>query len=665
MDWQMHYEPLPRDKPTIRLLRLLSADVPTEPIHCELQVVTFGGSGIEQCPQYKAISYAWQDSSLPDDDEYSPLKAPIPVICNGNVITIPPNLCYLLVRLRAQASRQELTLWADSICINQQDLQERGEQVAMMGDIFRCSEEVIIWLGETNHAVGAHWTWVGDRRDQPLIEMYQGSFEKLKPLQGAAQEDRGDDLGAFCLLSRLCQVDSASDIAFYESRKASDEQFAWSQRVKRSLWRMEGRSWWRRTWIVQECLLPKKAVLMYGALSAPWEMLAGAAKVHMSNRAWVDISRATTDPLDRLSSLILRIEAPRTLMTARGHLQPLQALQQFHIQRATDPRDKVFGILGLLAQPLLKPDYEMTNLEVFYLTALRIISLTGRLNILKGSRSSTVSGLPTWCTDWGTEQDEAEWQRIKCLNLYNASGGVSGPIHLHKAGNVRVSEVPGTSVDEVRHVLHLPAPADGDGRWRAAYSQWVEELKPIGLSKQLWLSLCGGLLSVDGGREPNEGGFRRATPADKRFFSGWIFDDTAKIHRKTRVFGLFDSMENIEPDQNQRVSRESEFFDAMQAMTARREIFVTQFGRIGVGPLGTKAQDKVVVLAGTSVPFLLRDFGIISCARSTVQKNFPPQKGSVLNPGPACEKEHFCFKVLGDVYIPGLMDGEALKSRQL
>ncbi|KAK1757050.1 heterokaryon incompatibility protein-domain-containing protein [Echria macrotheca] len=39
-------------------------------------------------------------------------------------------------------------LWVDAICINQASLPEKGEQVAMMADIYRSAEHVAIWLGD-------------------------------------------------------------------------------------------------------------------------------------------------------------------------------------------------------------------------------------------------------------------------------------------------------------------------------------------------------------------------------------------------------------------------------------------------------------------------------------------------------------------------------------
>jgi hypothetical protein len=39
------------------------------------------------------------------------------------------------------------TLWIDAVSTNQEDLQERGHQVQIMGDIYATAQGVIVWLG--------------------------------------------------------------------------------------------------------------------------------------------------------------------------------------------------------------------------------------------------------------------------------------------------------------------------------------------------------------------------------------------------------------------------------------------------------------------------------------------------------------------------------------
>jgi hypothetical protein len=43
---------------------------------------------------------------------------------------------------------QNIVLWVDTICVNQSNLVERGNQVKIMGDIYRSATQAISWLGE-------------------------------------------------------------------------------------------------------------------------------------------------------------------------------------------------------------------------------------------------------------------------------------------------------------------------------------------------------------------------------------------------------------------------------------------------------------------------------------------------------------------------------------
>jgi len=54
----------------------------------------------------------------------------------------------LAVALRYLGQSTEFrTLWIDAICINQDDVTERGLEVVKMGSIYSQARQVIIWLG--------------------------------------------------------------------------------------------------------------------------------------------------------------------------------------------------------------------------------------------------------------------------------------------------------------------------------------------------------------------------------------------------------------------------------------------------------------------------------------------------------------------------------------
>ena len=56
------------------------------------------------------------------------------------------NLCSAIRHLRRY--NIDRTIWADALCINQQDVEERSAQVLEMGNIYGSANRVLIWLGD-------------------------------------------------------------------------------------------------------------------------------------------------------------------------------------------------------------------------------------------------------------------------------------------------------------------------------------------------------------------------------------------------------------------------------------------------------------------------------------------------------------------------------------
>ena len=127
-----------------RDIRLLSVD-PSEdfdvPITCTLVTKSLDDSDI----RHQTISYAWESQQRK--------KA---VACNGKTVLIRENLFSALRRIRYHESAGVRTLipmpylWADALCINQDDDREKSQQVEMMGSIYAGSRRLLIWLGEAS-----------------------------------------------------------------------------------------------------------------------------------------------------------------------------------------------------------------------------------------------------------------------------------------------------------------------------------------------------------------------------------------------------------------------------------------------------------------------------------------------------------------------------------
>jgi hypothetical protein len=107
-----------------------------------------------------------------------PIQRPRSSVINGERMPVTPNLSAGLQRLRYRKRnipvrrrysendgsiynnepnqsgpiRLEKTgprrIWIDAVCINQQDLRERSQQVSIMRDIYRSARDVVVWLGE-------------------------------------------------------------------------------------------------------------------------------------------------------------------------------------------------------------------------------------------------------------------------------------------------------------------------------------------------------------------------------------------------------------------------------------------------------------------------------------------------------------------------------------
>lgn len=69
------------------------------------------------------------------------------------------NLFQALTRFRGDSPR---VLWVDALCISQTNVQEKGQQVQQMGNIFRSADRVLVWLGEhadESEALFEPWPW--------------------------------------------------------------------------------------------------------------------------------------------------------------------------------------------------------------------------------------------------------------------------------------------------------------------------------------------------------------------------------------------------------------------------------------------------------------------------------------------------------------------------
>ncbi len=105
----------------------------SDEIRCSLVYTTLSECEHEIIDHYTALSYVWGDAS--------DLKK---VLVDGAERKVTSNLHKALLHIREES--RPLRMWADAICINQEDDDEKSVQVAMMGQVYAAAAHTIIFL---------------------------------------------------------------------------------------------------------------------------------------------------------------------------------------------------------------------------------------------------------------------------------------------------------------------------------------------------------------------------------------------------------------------------------------------------------------------------------------------------------------------------------------
>lgn len=319
---------------------------------------------------YLALSYTWGNPA--DQRE---------IIVNGQPLLITQNLEACLRVLRSkQYTQYGWKFWIDAICINQKNIVERAGQVKRMREIYTRAWTPIIWLGK----------------------------------QDESSDDALDLL--MILASEYSSRDGVSKLTSTLHRNAQHFGIGcW-----RALHGLICRPYWRRLWILQEIALGRYSTpVLCGERTLCWGQFARAFKT-LSNTD--EIINIYIDNELRAASLSLDLAIWPNLATVEEiqfHQdsdvdgKPIDIHRLLHYSRevfSTDPRDKVYGLLGLLDEriaALVKPDYTDTVENVYRSFTLAILEATGSLDVIRHCASSESSNFPSWVPDLAIAQKNA------------------------------------------------------------------------------------------------------------------------------------------------------------------------------------------------------------------------------------------------------------------
>lgn len=119
----------------IRLIVLEPATSLDDPLHCDLRTTSLSQCRNDLIEKYTALSYVWEAPNCTSL-----------VTIDGKAFYITASLDSALRHLRDTTRKRQI--WADAICINQNDIGERNQQVNQMGSVYATADHTVIYLGE-------------------------------------------------------------------------------------------------------------------------------------------------------------------------------------------------------------------------------------------------------------------------------------------------------------------------------------------------------------------------------------------------------------------------------------------------------------------------------------------------------------------------------------
>lgn len=276
--------------------------------------------------QYWALSHSWRDASDIKD----------PVQINGWRVELNRNIIAAILQLGQDGHD---VFWIDTICINQENEDEKSAQVIHMADIYTYAWRVCAWVGLDN----GDWT---ERAIACLGEL------GTQPLDTLSEEFRNE-----CL-------------------EITDKFIA--------------RSWFERLWVIQEVTLgADQAIIQCGRFGLPYATALAAFRQIYS--LWVTNGQPPVD--NSAYHIAWRTQHFVAAEEILARTQQGQKVMPFNLAMklarmdhlgVSDDRDRIWGLLGLLPERYryeFWPDYE--RVEFWELEAKAMQLCRSPLNALK------------------------------------------------------------------------------------------------------------------------------------------------------------------------------------------------------------------------------------------------------------------------------------------
>ncbi|KAI5464360.1 heterokaryon incompatibility protein-domain-containing protein [Mariannaea sp. PMI_226] len=492
---------------------------------------------------YDALSYVWGR-----EPQYVQVSTP------DGTLQVRKNLCDALYCLRL--ADKPRYVWADAICINQEDTTERGQQVGLMRKIYKRAATVQIWLGKE------------DMDEAPIAF----SIARGVVCNGQCNGLHGP-------------VEGVGTASHQDCPPPPLDSPLWS-----TIGHLYSNLWFWRVWCIQEVALASSAVVLWGTSQIPWKWLGlAAARIRINNYALM----SREDMKGVLNAYFMYRISQGDVTVPPQKLSFLHLLAITRQFGATDPRDRIYGILGLAttdADPdsgdlYIKPDYSIPTDEVYRQLAYKVLETDKSLRLLSCVQHGPEISekWPSWIPQWGS--------------IYNTA---LGPFHRAATSSTatrtefrliskNVLQVQGFHVSTVREVL--PPFPNPNGRLLPPLDMYQQRDVRKALSKP---------------RGPLR--FSLTLTAEQSWHGDIIEDYTAHLNDFAELVRKFEPslasyFEGISGGNPERI------FKATRSACTGRRLFIDTDDQLGLAPLATRRGDLVCFLSGGRLPFIVRQEG--------------------------------------------------------
>lgn len=555
-------------------------------------------TSLDRSMPYQALSYVWEQ------------HAGTSSIClDGQSFEVTKNLDAAMRHIRDNFEVQ--TFWIDALSINQSDILERGVQVAHMNRIYKTATKVIVWLGPTSDSS----TWILNVMIQFSTTVMKNGLDKI------LLEEAFPGPKVFEKLKSLFSTHFGSWMP--------DAQ--WVQHIEHFF----NRSWWFRVWVLQELALAETVECVIGLERIGW------LHVETTILALYKMLRDEDSSLSLYNCMWYRHRTARL----RRHVQQrrpillLDLVYQFgssSTTMATDPRDRVFAILGLATDELdLEPNYSISVESVYCRLVQAHIERHNkhplRLSILSLNQSQHQMSLtlPSWAPDLTVPQPRCMASMpLTDTPVYFPSGNLSLPDSHGDSLNKDPNSLSiwGLCIGIIEKIGPTLSDIPKDSNFADCFKLCRSMADSVDVFCRSWL------LQFDGRSDSNvdETIWRTLIlDRDARVWSTRAPDNTYDVYRVLRGEDSTGQRFQGKVEKEKEIMPTKKYCLEMCYRLKNRRLFLSSSGHLGVASLSVQDGDQICVFPGAEVLYVLRK----------------QDKGYIL---------------LGEAYLHGMMDGEAV-----